>query len=163
MGRPRGFDWDQAKRLRDAGFTVSEIADQLGVATMSVYRSLDPVLRERIATRQRNRRAWIGACIDCGGPASIAKASGGSSRNGRCRECANKAAAVSVRPDTLRCSGCRYWLPDDDFPHAVALKARRGRHAMCRPCQNVARQLNRLANRERERAYDHARRARSAS
>ena len=61
-------------------------------------------------------------------------------RTGRCRPWAEYIAEVtSVREDTLKCSSCRMWKPDDAFTSNVSDKHRRGRHNQCTPCQTIAR------------------------
>jgi hypothetical protein len=157
----RAFDWDEALRLRVDGWSYNRIADHFGVTETAIRRILVPGLQERMNARvreyQREHKPQQGTCPDCGGINS----QGRYRPESRCRECHVKHLATSVREDTLQCGGCRYWLPDEDFPHAHNRKARRGRHALCRPCQNVAKALNRAANRERERVYDRERKRRA--
>lgn len=151
------FDWEQARRLASEGMTHADIAKRLGVSTSAVWRVVDPKRQARLnvqrGEQQSIRRLWVGECKDCGGPASTRFG-----QHERCIPCSALHRSTSVREDTLRCSTCRLWLPDDEFPRAVDNKSRRGRHALCRPCQNVARQLNRESNRERERTYSRERR-----
>lgn len=47
MGRPRSFDYDEAKRLRKLGLSYDEIGVRLGVSTNAVARACDPAFRRR--------------------------------------------------------------------------------------------------------------------
>lgn len=156
----RKFDWDEAKRRHANGETIQDIADSYGVTKTAVRFAVNPdeYARSRAysAEYQRTKKPYMGTCRECGGPATAIR-SESHIRAGRCRSCYAKHQATTVRETTLQCSACRYWLPDDAFPNQTANTARRGRHSLCRPCQNVAKQLNRESNRERERAYDRAR------
>lgn len=159
----RKFDWDEALVLRASGLSWQSVAERCGVSETAVRRILVPGEAERMeayrANYQREKRPHAGVCPDCGGESSQGRYRKGS----RCRACDTRHKCKSARDDTLRCSTCRLWLPDDQFPNQQAHvgKSRRGRHAVCRPCQNVARQLNREANRERERVYNRERRRRA--
>lgn len=159
----RKFDWDEAQRLRDQGLSYARIGRLLGVTGEAVRFAVNPEWRAKFAAYnaayQRENKPHQGICPDCGGISS----DGRYRKGARCKPCHDKHSATSVREHTLRCSACRYWLPDDDFPRAASNKQRRQRHALCRPCQNVARALNREANRERERAYERSRRTRTTA
>lgn len=41
----------------------------------------------------------------------------------------------TVRPDTLRCSRCRKWKPDEEFGTSRWHKSRRERRYQCRDCE----------------------------
>lgn len=152
----RKFDWNEARRLYHEHRTYAAVARILNVTPQAIRLAIDPqALSENRAYHerwQRETQPWVGQCIDCGARAT--RAGRGRSRHGRCKKCEAFSKTSAVRTDTLRCSACRYWLPDEAFPHQSAAVARRGRHQLCRPCQNVARQLYRETHREQERTRD---------
>lgn len=155
----RKFDWDIAKRLRDEGMTYNDIAKQLGVTKMAVVYAVDDDLRRKQRAYhsewQKASKRWVGTCIDCGDPATRTRGYG--SRHGRCRACAAKTLTTTVREDTLRCSCCGLWLPDEEFHNQAQRKHRRGRHGICRPCSAVMKRDWRQANPDLSRAYERAR------
>lgn len=124
----RTFDWSEAQRLRAEGWTYAAIAHELGVSRVAIRLACDSRAREDSAARLSEWQR-SGTCPDCGGQAS---------RNGkrqhRCRACARKQMATSVRAATLRCLTCRQWLPDGAFPRNRTESQRRGRHGHCRDC-----------------------------
>lgn len=142
MGRPRSFDHAEAGRLRAAGVPVAEIAARLGVSTNSVYSATaDPARRERRRQRQAERfqDAKVPCAAGCGRLVSRPMPSR-PRRTGLCAPCLGAAISVTVRPDTLLCSRCEKWKPDEDFPHRHDALTRRGRHPLCRPCGTIVRQ-----------------------
>lgn len=125
------FDWDQARSLRAAGMSYDSIARRLRVSPNAVARVCDP---ERYHDMKVAVRNWqrAGRCIDCGALGRtryIRKYS-----NGRCKSCATKASATSVREHELQCHRCQLWKPDDSFQSCRTRQARRGRHQYCRQC-----------------------------
>lgn len=44
---------------------------------------------------------------------------------------------TSARDDTLRCSHCHEWLPDDAYSPSTARISRRQRQTECRNCHNA--------------------------
>lgn len=145
---PRAFDWDEARRLRNEGWTWNALAHHFKVSPSAVQQVVVPGLREKVIERNKLKQGayHVGTCPDCGGRASQGRYRPGS----RCRDCDARARTVSVRPDTLRCTACRLWFPDEEFSHkAAASKPRRGRHSYCRPCSTVMKRDWRKANAER--------------
>ena len=144
----RKFDWDDARARHAAGETYTALAREYGVSWAAVEHACDEDAKRR---DQERASKWMhsGVCPDCGAPGrvpeSIAKAQG---RKGRCRPCAAKVAATTVREDALWCAACREWKPDDAFPHNRAIAHRRGRHSSCRPCLTVAKRDWRARNRQ---------------
>jgi hypothetical protein len=136
----RKFDWDEAARLRERGMPVRVIAAKFGVSAAAVYLALDPALRARdhVRTAQWQRS---GTCPECGSPCT---------RGYRCRGCANRAQATSVRPAALHCVTCGEWKPDEAFPRDAAKTnvVRRGRHRQCRPCNTEEKRRYRERNRQ---------------
>lgn len=130
----RKFDWDEARARHAAGESYKELAREFGVSTTAVQRVCDDALRARMDAASR---AWIAAgnCPECGAPATRA----GGQR--RCRDCAMRRLATSVRHDAILCFGCRLWKADEDFPfdRHPSHRARRQRHSYCRVCQTAAR------------------------
>jgi hypothetical protein len=56
---------------------------------------------------------------------------------GRAREA--QTIRQTVRPDTLRCSGCGGWQADASFSPDERCEARRGRRHSCKACVQAAR------------------------
>lgn len=138
-GPERKFDWAEAQRRRADGETYTAIARDLGVSYKAVRFACDPVAREAAARRTKEWQT-SGVCPDCGAPATRLRGIG----QCRCRACAAKAQATSVRDGELLCIGCREWKPDHDFPHNRGSRLhRRGRHNLCRPCQTLAKRAYR--------------------
>lgn len=126
MAAPRRFDHDKALRWHiEEGMSIPAIARWMGVSDSSVRRVCDPSYRERSREAMR-RNGKRGACIGCG--KTIWR------KYLRCPTCAGLAQATTVRPDTLRCSGCGEWKPDNAFPPTASNVARRNRHSVCRLC-----------------------------
>ena len=147
----RRFDWELARNLYEQGSTIREIANQVGVSWAAVQRVVVPgVLQREIVYQQVWQQG--GVCGECGGPMNKA-----SQRQGhRCRACATKARTMNVREDTLRCQKCRQWKPDAEFPSNRIMLVRRGRHALCRPCNTEEKRAWRQRHPERARATDRA-------
>lgn len=140
MERPRMFDHEQASRRHAAGETLVALAAEYGVSSTGVYLAINPVARARTSAYSA---AWQkeGTCPDCGGKATRHHLND----THRCRSCAAKRAAVSVRPDSLQCTRCQDWKPDGAFP-AGPYKHRRGRRKECRACLTVMRREYRERN-----------------
>lgn len=132
IGRPRSFDWDEARRLRTLGWTYARIGTHLGVTGHSVNMACDDAARERHHLRLHERAYWrTGSCVDCGAPVSRYRP------GSRCLACNAREKTTTVRDDSLLCSRCRLWLPDSHFPNHKRNPARRDRHAYCRACQTA--------------------------
>lgn len=127
----RKFDHEEAKARYANGESVMTLARAYGVSDSGMRRVLDPVFGARL---QQNSARWMmsGVCADCG-------KEGVSRKDNRCKDCANAAIATTVRADTLRCSLCFEWKPDDEFPRSKVNPHRRGRHRMCRSCGSAYR------------------------
>lgn len=158
------FDWDDARRRRAAGETYTALACEYGVHINTVRLACNDVERQksnaRVSAYQRS-----GICRDCGAAGVVPLALAHGTRNGRCRPCAAKVAATSVRDDTLWCTSCHEWKPDADFPGSRSEPHRRLRHNSCRPCLTELKRAYRARNREKTRAYDrdYKRRRRAAA
>lgn len=137
-GRPRTFDYHEARRLRAEGVTYQAIADKFGVSDSAVYLAVNPDARAKMIERggEWQRR---GICIKCGGPCT--RTAGQPAH--RCRRCFAIDMAVSVREGELQCVKCRDWKPDTEFPRSRAEPARRGRHSQCRACTTEAKRIYR--------------------
>ncbi len=132
-----------------AGETVTEIARDIGFSFAGVKRIVDPAFSAKLyAVSQASLMS--GTCPDCGKEGTF-KHKGVSSR---CRDCASRALATSVREGELRCYRCREWKPDAEFPNSSKNKARRGRHKNCRLCNTTLRREHRHRNPEAAKAYD---------
>jgi hypothetical protein len=148
MGRQRTFDYDEAARLRREGVPVAEIATRFGVASYTIYIATDPARRRRV--RKRSRDAGLASRVPCaagcGRLVYPAVPSSNPNRTGLCLRCSRAARSESVRADTLRCSNCRRWKPDEEFPRRKRAILRRGRHAVCRACSAAVRRRTRDAS-----------------
>ena len=154
MGRPRKFDWDEAARLYAELGTYEAVAPLLGVSSRAIRYALSPACREYHQRYQRIHTPGRGICPDFGGPNSSGRYRIGS----RCRGCYALHLASSVRPDVLRCSHCREWKVDGEFPLQRAHKSRRRRHGVCRDCQTSVRRAYRASHPGRDAATQRARR-----
>lgn len=147
----RAFDHEEANRLRQQGWTYSAIAERYGVSHTAVVRVCQPRTRARMAEQtleylRRRRRPCKGGCGQLVWTNGV--------RTGYCQSCLNarKAAAnPDIREDELRCTKCRAWKPDEEFPTYRPVKARRGRNPQCRSCNAAVRRKNRHEHPERER------------
>lgn len=132
----RRFDHDEARGRYAAGDSVPRLALRYGVSQAAISRIVVPGQYEKFNTRSV---AWQqgGSCPDCG----VRTTRRTTTWNLRCRRCAHEIHRTSVRPDTLFCSKCGEWKPDDQFPSAknASLAARRHRHRICRPCGTAMR------------------------
>lgn len=153
----RKFDWNEAKALRNDGWTYAAIAERFSVSRSAIQRVCDEKRKARVAEYgaqwQRN-----GCCPECGAQATR------SNVQHKCMACRVREMATSVRGDMLRCTTCREWKPDEGFCFDKLLTARRGRHCQCRVCLTVARRKHRERNREADNAYqrEYKRRVRAA-
>lgn len=133
------FDWVLAEALYDDGYSVSDVARELGVSPNAVAMAvrLDEAGRRAAVLGEKD------AC-ECGRPKLR-----WSLRCKKCfeREAADSANARVVGPDAeglfwleCRCSSCKEWLIWTDFykGHRVA-PARGGRKTRCKVCDNAAR------------------------
>lgn len=130
----RKFDHDQARKLYKEGASVYSLARRFNVTTNAVRRVLDPEIRRRMDATTR-RYAMQGVCQLCGRDDISNNAT-------VCRDCMPIYYATTVREDTLLCSKCHKWKPDEDFQLTPSkrLHARRKRRYQCRACMNKARQ-----------------------
>ena len=149
MSAPRRFDHDEARARRAAGETYAALASEYGVSVTAIMRVCNAAYR---AAQDARNATWqrAGACPVCGGPATRYRLSGGGAYQHRCRSCANKEMATSVREDALHCSTCREWKPDECFPrNRAGGMLRRGRHNHCRHCQTTQKRAYRERARKR--------------
>jgi hypothetical protein len=153
MGRPRTFDYDEARRLRATGLTYEEIGQRLGVSDQAVGLACDPMRRARAIERQRAKQA--GRCADCG---EVCSFNTYQQDEPRCRACSAQKQA-KVKNGKAYCPTCKKWKPLADFSPSNTRPAR-GVHNECRACQTVRRRDNRHQNAERERSYSRERRRR---
>lgn len=132
----RAFDHAEARSRYQAGESMAALAAEYGVSASTVYLAAYPGAKERNYARRR-KREQSGTCPDCGAHATVNTAG-----QHRCRSCAGKRAATSVRADALLCFTCKEWKPDEEFPRNRAQRgrARRGRAGSCRRCGTVLRQ-----------------------
>lgn len=173
----RSFDHDLCRRLYTHGvWTQKSLAEFFGVSACMIQQVLNPEYAAATyrATIER-QRAHSHNCSECEAPITNGAAANARRRGFdpiKCGKCRQRAAAPTVRPDTLLCCACQQWLPDEDFPHRHdrSAGARRGRHSQCRLCNAVAKRLWRdenadkvaaraVAYRERRNELNRARRA----
>jgi hypothetical protein len=137
----RSFDWDEARRLREADpklWTYKRLAEHFGVSESGIQVAVRPELRERVYA---SAAAWQrqGTCPDCG--ARTSRVGGVGSL--RCIPCSAAARVTTVREAELRCSSCGEWKPDEDFPRSKYHACRRHRRRTCTSCGTAARQAYR--------------------
>lgn len=72
-GPSRKFDWDEARRLRDQGWSLKAIAETFGVSIKAVHLATndDALKRSRAYSAKRQRS---GVCAACGGQCTIGTA-----------------------------------------------------------------------------------------
>lgn len=133
MGRPRAFDHDEAKRLRATGMTYRAIGELLGVTDQSVRVACNPDVRKYYSDMQKKLRYYHKPCPQCAKPMSRYNA------KGLCRSCWGISKRGPIRPDMLRCSLCRLWLPDEEFSVSRQNVARRERSGECKRCAALRR------------------------
>jgi len=140
MAPARKFDWDDAKRRYQAGESQAEIARSVGVSRTALRFALYPL---ELASSRKYTAEWQrqAVCAVCGG--QCGRYGGQDPASYRCRSCANKAQATSVRDNELRCQTCREWKHDLAFPHNRLETVRRGRHRSCRDCNTALRKAYR--------------------
>ena len=146
----RAFDHEAAQRLRAAGWTYPRLAEHFGVSETAVMRVCDPKQRERL---DGNANRWIyNQRKPCEGGCGKLVFAHQETRTGYCARClAERRGLENVREDTLRCTKCGEWKPDDDFYKATkGSYARRGRKHMCRACEAKARREFRNRSPERQ-------------
>lgn len=147
MGRPRKFDHDRARELRErTGLSYDKIGAILGVSGNAIAQACDDGFRERQRASSR-RVTYSAVCPDCGGPRNRYYA--------RCRRC-DAIHRTNVRDGKAYCSRCDTWKPLDDF-YRDPRRTTRGVKGLCRACDNRARQKYRETHREQERARERAR------
>lgn len=132
MGRPRAFDWDEAKRLRATGLTYKQIGERLGVSAHSVNCACNPALRRR--QRAATRRLHESYAEPCRGG------------------CGVLVSYVGNRPSTGYCFDC--WAARKRFEaemrdnHGTEARYKLGcRCAICREGASEAKRRRRLASR----------------
>jgi len=149
----RHFDHAEAKRLRKRGLSYGKIAEELGVSTTAIQKAINPDLRRRMD--EDSRRHALNQRQPCKGGCgrlvwmnnTYQTNDGEKERSGYCRGCLSEHNAKrSVREDELRCSNCRKWKPDGEFP-AGGPDARRGKRTVCTHCASEARRMRRADGR----------------
>ena len=137
----RKFDWDQAKRMRDSGMTIADIAAALGVSYGGVRRVVDPHYRAMldVSAAEYQRTHWRRKRMDqCKCGAEKTKSAN------MCAACHRDKFDVDVGPSgTLRCHLCDRFLPTEVFPTDNRKPLRGFRRTICRSCDSRRRKLNR--------------------
>jgi hypothetical protein len=152
MPQPRRFDRDEMVRMVGLGVPKAALARLWGVSPSAIDQAW---ARHHNTPRAATLRAYhrdyqraqyeagaYGNCIDC----DDAVWKGDGKTRLRCRACAIKKRAFTVRDDTLLCGKCKEWKPDEDFSFSRH-KGRRGRSSLCRPCSTIERREYRHRNR----------------
>src|SRR5688500_3221363 len=137
----RKFDWDEARRLYDAGWNKTAMARHFGVSWHSVHRALDPLARAKAAAISR---AWQrgGVCPGCG-----KRATRTGPKQHLCVACAAKGKA-KVKDGSAYCPTCDVWKPLAEFSFSNT-RPTRGVHTECRDCSTRRRKAWRVQNIER--------------
>jgi hypothetical protein len=131
-GRPRTIDYEAVTRMRESGLSIAECARRLGISDYAVRYASDPEFRARTARTNSERRYWAVPCPGCGNASACRHREGA-----LCRTCRAKETTTTVREDTLLCSTCGEWKPDDQFSPQSARITRRGRGHACNPCEAI--------------------------
>lgn len=139
----RKFDHDEARFLHSRGASLRDLAEKYGVSQARINQVVNPEVGRRAEERSSAYR-W--ACPECGAPTQ--------GKRKRCRPCANKLRATSVRAEELQCFRCQQWKPDESYPSNRQEPVRRGRHGLCRVCQTEVKREYRKRNPEKTRAYE---------
>lgn len=129
------FDWEEARRLRaEEKLPFKEIGRRLGVTESAVERvcNLETLRRSRVKgrsaeERERQRERMTAPC-PCG------RGHYWPYNSTRCRTCADEAQITTVREDSLRCTKCKTWMPDEKFPRNRSQHHRRSRGSECLSC-----------------------------
>jgi hypothetical protein len=130
-GRPRSFDYDEAKRLRSEGLSYREIGRRLGVSDTAVQRACDPAYRRR---QRASGERWIEEQRHpCFGGCGVLVWHHQAARSGYCRACFGERRNV-VRHGTENeyRQGCRC----RDCTTAAAEAKRRRRQKSRVPCSH---------------------------
>lgn len=133
----RSFDYDACRALYADGWTQQDLAARFGVSAARISQVVNQETGRRAAERHL---VWQGSgtCVDCGAQCSRRHKNGKTVE--RCKACGNEASLTTVRPDTLRCSTCKQWKPDNQFCRdGDASPYHRGRHRTCTRCQTALR------------------------
>lgn len=138
----RRFDHDEAQELRAQGWSYPLLADRFGVSVAAVYRICNPEFEER---QRKRHAAWLRKKRHpCSGGCGRLVWMHGTTRSGYCPRCVKALdVAADVRESELRCTKCRRWKPDEEFPRYKGVHARRGRNGWCRSCCAAARREHR--------------------
>ncbi len=145
-GEMRHVDWDQVKRLYVSGMTYKQVAEKMGVSYKTVASICNPDTREQNRLSAR-KRFMNNTCIDCGGECS--------KQSTRCQKCAGSYRVSTVRVDSLRCSICREWKPDEAFSRNSRRPQRRFHSYTCRDCSSKERREYRNGTHVLDEATNH--------
>ncbi len=146
----RRFDHDEAQKLRAEGWTWAELARHFGVTTNAIQRVCLPHVREKMNVH--TKKYLRDTRQPCKGGCGKLVWTNVKSRSGYCSHCvAQLKFSADVRDDALRCTQCREWKPDSDFPTHHPSQVRRGRSPECRACSTARRWKHRHAHPEQER------------
>lgn len=146
----RAFDHDEARSLREAGWSYGRLAEHFGVSETAVQRVCKPALRKR---QDEQTKKWIkeNRREPCRGGCGRLVWMMSKGRTGLCQAClAEQLAADGVRPEELLCRKCGAWKPDEEFTRQER-RTRRGRRSWCRGCETEARRRHRATHEEQER------------
>jgi hypothetical protein len=134
----RRFDWDEAKRLYAEDVPIAWIAAKYQVTASAIRRIVVPGVKEAMAEYSRSHSVGQAHCEKCGKPTNLVAHKRGSRR---CPKCAAADKITTVREDTLHCTTCKQWKPDEQFHNSrdEAVAYRRYRRSECKACANARR------------------------
>lgn len=132
----RKFDHDEARVRHAAGESIRSLARNYGVSEAAVGRVVNPGTNARMRLISR-ANIMSGTCERCG-------VQGITKTSRWCRTCWALEKNESVRPGELLCSRCSTWKLDDEFYRNRMERFRRGRHRLCKTCNNKARRDYRM-------------------
>lgn len=133
----RKFDYDEAKRRRSAGESLTSIAAAFGVSPAAVARATNGRTR---AMMDENSRRWLAEhpprdLCECGREKDR--------RSARCRACWRASLSpveVVNAAGHVWCTSCNAYRPADAFSYKAANAHRAFRCHLCRHCETRARQ-----------------------
>lgn len=131
----RRFDWDQALAMYDDGFTIAEVASEMGVTNNAIWRIVHHTKEERRILNAARGQRYKDYC-ECGRKKAR--------KSTHCDRCAPYHATTTLRVvlcsdalfwPQLWCSSCKEWKWVPEFTRSVRRAVgRMGRRRTCRAC-----------------------------
>lgn len=145
----RRFDHEEAQRLRAEGWTWVELSRHFGVTANAIQRVCLPHVREKMDAQTKKHLLKLRK--PCKGGCGKLVWMNNKERSGYCPRCIRSKFNADVGDGILRCTRCREWKTDSEFPTYHGVHVRRGRSPECRVCSSQRRREHRHANPKLER------------